>query len=380
MDAKTQIRKILVIKLRHIGDVLLSSPLFHNLKEAFPQAQISALVNGGTQEMLTGNPSVDQVIVYDRSIKQGPLLQRLSREFSFFRMLRREHFDVVLNLTEGDRGALVALCSGARLRVGCDDLGRGMAGKSWIFDHLIPPPGPSLHAVEMNLAFLATLGVPATQKRVSFHFTESDRVFVAALLAERSLAPAGFCHAHVTSRWMFKTLPHQKIAFLLDHLSEISGLPLVLTCAPDAKEIAYLNALFPLLTTPYTDLSGALTLKQLGALTASARFFVGVDSAPMHMAAALEVPVLALFGPSSASKWGPWDNAALANPYRERNGGQLSGSHRVLQASRSCVPCSQDGCNGSKVSDCLDFPEEQLREVAADFLQMLAATQKVNPQ
>jgi len=380
MEGKNQIRKILVIKLRHIGDVLLSAPLFHNLKEAFPDAQLSALVNIGTEEMLSGNPFVDRVIVYDRSIKQEPLLRRLSREVSFFRMLRRERFDLVLNLTEGDRGALVALCSGAKLRVGCDALGRGMVGKSRIFDHLIPHPGPFLHAVEMNLAFLATLGVAATHKRVSFHFSETERAYVAALLAESSLAPAGFFHAHVTSRWMFKTLPHGKIAFLLDRISEISGLPLVLTCAPDRKEVAYLGALFPLLKAPYVDLSGALSLKQLGALIASARFFVGVDSAPMHMAAALDVPVLALFGPSSVPKWGPWDNAVAANPYRNNNCKQGSGPHLVLQASRPCVPCLRDGCNGSKVSDCLDFPEEQLREVAAEFLHLLSTTQEVNPR
>lgn len=368
MTGNRQIRKILVIKLRNIGDVLLSAPFFPSLKEAFPQAHISALVNNGTQEMLTGNPALDQVIVYDRGMKKAPLLQRLGREFAFYRRVRKERFDLVLNLTEGDRGALIALFSGARVRVGVDPRGRGMAGKGWIFTHLIPPPGADFHAVEKNLQFLIPLGIPARQKRVSFHYSEDDRSQVAGLLAEASLSASGYFHAHVTSRWMFKTLPHPKAALLLNRLSELSGLPMVLTCAPEKKELDYLALLRPLLRASFCDLSGTLNLKQLGALSAGARFFVGVDSAPMHMAAALDVSVLGIFGPSSVPEWGPWDNAAQQNPYRNHNGIQGSGPHLVLQAARPCVPCHRDGCNGSKVSDCLDFPEAELASAAARFL------------
>ena len=365
-----QVRKILVIKLRNIGDVLLSAPLFHNLREAFPKAQISALVNAGTQEMLTGNPSIDQVIVYDRGIKKEPLLRRLGREFSFYQRLRRERFDVVLNLTEGDRGALIALLSGAKLRAGLDPLNQGIAGKRFFYTHILPRiPKGNLHAVEKNLLFLEPLGLTPSSKRVSFAFTDADRDRVAKLLEAESLPSGGYFHAHVTSRWMFKTLPHAKVAFLLDKLAERSGLPFVFTCAPDKKELDYLAALRPLLNSRNCDLSGALTLKQLGALSAGARFFVGVDSAPMHMAAALDLPVLGLYGPSTAQEWGPWDNDAKVNPYDARNGVQRGGRHMVLQSARECVPCFRDGCNGSKVSDCLDFSESELAAAASAFLE-----------
>ena len=369
------IRKILVVKLRNIGDVLLTAPLFDNLKEAFPQAQISALVNAGTEEMLSGHPALQQVLVYDRGIKKEPLLRRLGRELAFYRKLRRERFDLVLSLTEGDRGALIALLSGARVRVGLDDpMKRGMAGKSKIFTYLVQPSWGGLHAVEKNLQFLAPLGVPVTHTAVSFHFSQADRDRVTQLLAQASLPAGGYFHAHVTSRWMFKTLPHQKAAFLLDRLSELSGLPMVLTCAPDRKELEYLAALRPLLKSTYCDLSGSLSLKQLGALSAGARFFAGVDSAPMHMAAALDVPVLGVFGPSSVPDWGPWDNSASSNPYRSQRGIQKSGRHLVLQSDLPCVACQRDGCNGSKVSDCLDFPESVLSAAAADFLDQAVAT------
>lgn len=372
MGANREIRKILVIKLRHIGDVLLSAPLFQNLKEAYPNAQITALVNAGTQEMLTGNPAVDQVMAYDRGIKKAPFLTRLTRELDFYRRVRRERFDVVLNLTEGDRGALLALVSGARVRAGLDPLDQGVTGKKKFYTHILPRvPEGNLHAVEKNLLFLEPLGLKPTSKRVSFSFAPADRDQIAHLLDAHPIASEGYFHAHVTSRWMFKAMPHHKAAYLIDRLSELSGLPAVLTCAPDQKELEYLATLRFLLRRPFCDLSGGLTLKQLGALSAGARFFAGVDSAPMHMAAALDVPVLGIYGPSNAQEWGPWDNEASLNPYLVPNGVQQSGKHIVLQSDRPCVPCLRDGCNGSKVSDCLDFDETTMESVARQFLQQM---------
>src|SRR5690242_10379919 len=120
MGNNAQFSNILVIKLRNIGDVLLSSPLFSNLRLAYPAARITALVNAGTEQMLLGHPDIDEVLVYDRRIKKEPLLTRMRKEAAFYAKVRGKRFDLVLNLTEGDRGALLALVSGARMRVGLD--------------------------------------------------------------------------------------------------------------------------------------------------------------------------------------------------------------------------------------------------------------------
>ncbi|UFS68641.1 putative lipopolysaccharide heptosyltransferase III [Geomonas sp. RF6] len=370
---KAGISRILVIKLRNIGDVLLCAPLFDNLKAAFPGAKISALVNAGTEAMLEGHPAVHQVIVYNRNIKKNSFLKRLREEAAFYRRLRAERFDMVLNLTEGDRGAIVSLVSGARVRAGVDPMSQGMVGKRLIYTELVPRPGAEYHAVEKNLQALSALGLTAEKRAVSFYFSPADGENVARRLAAVSLPEKGFFHAHVTSRWMFKALPPSKVAFLIDEISRLSGLPSVLTCAPEVKELSYLAGLLPLLSTPHHDLSGALSLKELGALSAAARFFVGVDSAPMHMAAALDVPVLGIFGPTSVPEWGPWDNSMGRNPYHAPNGVQRASRHTVLQAERACVPCRRDGCNGSKVSDCLNFSDAELRETARSFLSTVPA-------
>ena len=103
---------------------------------------------------------------------------------------------------------------------------------------------------------------------------------------------------------------------------------------------------------PVTDLSGALTLRELAALTARAKLFFGVDSAPMHIAAAMGTPVVALFGPSGEKEWGPW---------RVR--------HRVVATDYSCRPCGNDGCGGGKVSECLTrLPVERVHAAIDDVL------------
>jgi heptosyltransferase-3 len=148
------------------------------------------------------------------------------------------------------------------------------------------------------------------------------------------------------------------VAALCDALAA-KGWPLVLTSAPDANEKALIaavaaarngNAAAPALT---LDLSGRLSLKELAALTARARLFVGVDSAPMHMAAAMGTPVVAIFGPSGDREWGPWGEGHLV----------------VASQTHPCRPCGMAGCNDSKVSACLtSLPVTQVLAACEDLL------------
>jgi heptosyltransferase-3 len=367
---------ILVIKLRNIGDVLLTSPVFANLRVAYPGARICALVNSGTEEMLTGNPDIDRVIVYDRSVKKLSRLVRVREELKLLIDIRKERFDLVFSLTSGDRGAVAALFSGARNRIGVESHGRGMPLKNRFFTQVAYPPDPNMHTVEQNLFYLLTAGIATPIKRVSFHFSPADAGVVRSLLGQHDLLEKSFYHAHLTSRWMFKTLPPAVAAGAIDRFSARTGQTALFTAAPVEHELNYLRRVRDLCTSVTVDLGGALTLKQLGALSAVSTCFVGVDSAPMHMAAALDIPVLAFFGPSSASNWGPWDNRLQTSPYTAPNGIQSSGRHVVVQADCHCVPCQRDGCNGTKISDCLDYPAEILNRALDIFFESLTRQQK----
>src|SRR6266568_2885989 len=159
---------------------------------------------------------------------------------------------------------------------------------------------------------------------------------VEATLAGHGLAVKGYLLFHPGSRWQFKCWPADKAAALLDELDR-RGERVVISAAPDARErelvadtLARTHHARPI------DLSGTLGLKELAALAARARLFIGVDSAPMHIAAAMQTPVVALFGPSGEFEWGPW-----RVPHRI----VASGEH-------PCRPCGNDGCGGGKVSEC----------------------------
>jgi len=136
---------------------------------------------------------------------------------------------------------------------------------------------------------------------------------------------------------MFKCWPYEKMAKLISRIDTELRIPVVLTSSPDPQELEYITKLRGCLDTAVTDLAGRLTLKELTALIHHATLFVGVDSAPMHMAAAVKTPLVALFGPSSEQDWGPW---------RQDRG-------VVGMSTFSCRPCQRDGCGGSKISECL---------------------------
>jgi heptosyltransferase-3 len=112
--------------------------------------------------------------------------------------------------------------------------------------------------------------------------------------------------------------------------------PVVITAAPAEAELAFVRRILEGTKTKPLDLSGQLSVRELGALTARARVFIGVDSMPMHLAAAVRTPVVALFGPSGEQEWRPWRVA-----------------HRVISSNHPCRPCGNDGCGGGKVSECL---------------------------
>ncbi|MFO0752016.1 MAG: putative lipopolysaccharide heptosyltransferase III [Thermodesulfovibrionales bacterium] len=354
-----RVKKILVIKLRHIGDVLLTVPVFRALKETFPAAHCTALVNAGTEEMLLGNPLVDAVLTFDRSIKREPLLRRYVREASFYRSVRARGFDMTVDLTSGDRPALLSFLSGARCRLAADPRGAGFPGKRHLYTHLTPVDSRQ-HTVLQNLDVVRPCGITTQDLSVDLFLPEEAKRFVRGLFAEHGIrASDTVVHVHPTSRWFFKCWRDEGMAEVIGWLVA-QGIKTVVTSSPAQKEIdktQRILSLVPLHAPPsalshLVVLCGGTTLKQLGALSAAATLFFGVDSAPMHMAAAVGTPVVALFGPSGAPHWGPWDEQA-PNAYLRRSGVQKTGRHTVLQSDRECVPCGRDGCNGSKTSDCL---------------------------
>jgi heptosyltransferase-3 len=367
-----EIRRALVTKLRHHGDVLLASPVFSTLKRAAPHVEIDALVYAETAPMLANHPSIGLIHTIDRDWKRQAPGAQLAAEWRLARALAARRYDLLVHLTEHPRGATLAHLLRPRFAVT-----RERAGDGWLrrrrFTHFYRLPARTpRHAVEANLDALRRIGVypDEADKKLVLVPVAAAHARVDAVLREHGLASQRFVHAHPGSRWFFKCWPAERSAALFERIVA-AGRSIVVTGAPDPRERALVasivEAMSPAMRARVVDIVGALSLPEVAALASRARAFVGVDSAPMHMAAAMGTPTLALFGPSGELEWGPWRVA-----------------HRVVVSqAHPCRPCGLDGCGGGKVSECLttleasrvyDAFEALLAETAAREATMIAAT------
>jgi heptosyltransferase III len=331
----SSLQRALVVKLRHHGDVLLSSPVFQVLKNRAPHAEIDALVYADTREMLAGHPAIAAIETVDRSWKrQGPTTQARF-ESALLQRLRGRDYQLVVHLTDHWRGAWLAQALRPRWSVAPERSSR-LWDLCFTHRYKLPRLTPR-HTVETNLDALRRLGIypDEGEKRLVMQPGEEAAARVRGLLAAAGLPAGGYIHIHPTSRWLFKAWTESGNAELIRRLSR-DGHRLVVTAAPDAREKAIVGRILAEAAVPVTDLSGQLSLRELGAVAAGARLFFGVDSAPMHIAAAMGTPVVALFGPSGEKTWGPWHVP-----------------HRVVTSEHPCRPCGNDGCGGGKVSECL---------------------------
>jgi heptosyltransferase-3 len=324
-----KVKKILVIKLRHIGDVLLTVPVFRALRENFPDAYIAALVNSGTEDVLSGNPLIDEIFIFNRNIKEMNHAIRYIKELSFLKQIRMKGFDMTVDLTSGDRAALVSLISGARYRIAYSPKKEGLLAKKYLYTHLAKKQ-PGQHMVLQNLEVLRQFGINTKHEQLDFFIPEEARIFVKRILEDNNIPPhpplskggqrgVTVIHIHPTSRWLFKCWKDEYMAEVISWLIN-QGLKVIVTSSPEKHELEKAKSILSLvdeLTPPHIpplvresiggviDLCGKTTIKQLAAIADASDLFIGVDSAPMHIAAAVGTPVIAIFG-AGVKSWGPW--------------------------------------------------------------------------
>lgn len=344
-------KRALIIKLRHHGDVLLTSPVFSLLKGRAPHLEIDALIYAETADMLSLHPAISQVHMIDREWKKRGIAVQGAKEWQLLRTMDKRHYDLVVHLTEHPRGAWLSQLLRPTWSV-APAHDRALWKRS--FSHIYPLPRHTpRHTVEANLDALRRLGLIPTEaeKKLLLVPGKPAEDKIDTMLAQANVQRGKFIHIHPTSRWFFKTWPAERMADLILELGK-AGHRVVLSAAPAPNERAMITAIKERLKAPVVDFTGMLSLKELAALTSRARLFIGVDSAPMHMAAAVGTPTVALFGPSGEHQWGPWGVP-----------------HRLVTSDHPCRPCGNDGCGGSKVSECLTtLPVERVLAAANELL------------
>ena len=342
------LRRVLVTKLRHHGDVLLTSPVFQTLKNHGTHLEIDALTYRDTLPMLALHPAISKIFFVDRDWKRQSLLSQLRHEWRLIRDLRARKYDLIVHLTEHPRGAWIKGFAGIRYGIARELGARVRPGWNRFTHFYRHQSNNRRHTVDLHLDALRRIGLDPS-------VDESRLVLVPGADAEKSvdtklkdtgLTHKSFIHIHPTSRWFFKTWPTENFAELINRLAQ-KRYKIVITSAPDQKEMAMVASILGAVTGAVINFSGQLSLKELAALSARARLFIGVDSAPMHIAAAMQTPVVALFGPSGEVEWTPW-----------------MVPHRLVLSTHPCRPCGRDGCGGSKVSQCLTTLEVDRVETA----------------
>ncbi|PKH23584.1 putative lipopolysaccharide heptosyltransferase III [Enterobacterales bacterium CwR94] len=303
-----QSKRILIIKFRHHGDMLLVTPVINSLKACWPDVAVDVLLYEETRAMLAENLQINQIYSIDRRWKKQGHIFALKQELKLLSTLKKQHYDIVLNLADQSRSALLTYITGAPVRIGFAFPKRQNAFWRYCHTQLVDTAAhQSMHTVEQNVSILAPLNLPQANETVTMGYSAQTWQNTQHKLEQCGIKSGNYVVIQPTSRWFFKCWEDQKFVDVIQSLTA-RGKQVVLTSGPDPREQAMITAIMQAFAdTPQVySLAGQLTLTELAALIDHASLFIGVDSVPMHMAAALQTPCIALFGPSKLQFWRPW--------------------------------------------------------------------------
>lgn len=354
------LRSVLVVCTRRIGDVLLATPVVRSIKAAYPEAVVDMLVFEGTQDIVAANPDIRRIWTI---IEHPPIGAHLK----LLRSIRRQ-YDLAISVLAGDRPTFHAWVAG-RYRVGT----LLADAKSWwkrrLLDEWVPFDNLNTHTVAMNLRLLESLNVaPLPTPVVSWR--QEDEVAVRRLCSAVDGAQA-YAVLHVSPKFVYKAWTVAGWEALGRWLAD-QGLTIAVTGGDAPGERAFCEDVVQRLPKGTVNLAGRVGLPALGYLLSRAALYVGTDTAVSHMAAAVGAPTIVLFGPSNPVKWGPWpkDFPLAVSPWN-KHGSQRQGNVFLLQGEGDCVPCLGEGCDRhvNSLSHCLQqLPAGRVIEAARMML------------
>lgn len=323
-----KVERVLVVRLRSIGDTVLSTPSLFALKRFLPHASVDILLEDWVAPMLDGFPYVDQVITLEG--KSTSSRARVARS------LRANRYDVVYNLHGGTTATLLARATGAKHRVGYDTYQYAR-----LHNHLSPPSSSlwrrdKTHSVEQQLALLGWTGVPVSDRPATqLAVTEAAAGAVAARLKRANLETAPLAVIHPAAAFATKQWAADKFGLVAQQLAA-QGFSVVVITTPD--QAALVDELRRSAATPVAGFKD-LNLPEVTALLARARLFVGNDSGIAHIAAAVQTPSVVIFGSSNTAHWRPWVSEGTAA--------------EVVLEEMECQPCHGYFCEKFDEPECI---------------------------
>jgi predicted lipopolysaccharide heptosyltransferase III len=320
------VARVLIVRLRSIGDTVLTTPSLFALKRFLPHATVDILLEDWVAPVLDGFPHVDNIITLER--RSTASRARVARQ------LRANRYDVVYNLHGGTTATLLTRATGAKHRVGYQTY-----QYAWLHNHLSPSSASlwqreKTHSVEQQLALLGWTGVPVSDRPpTQLAVTPDADASVAARLQQAELLDREFAVIHPAAAFATKQWAAKNFAAVIDDLRR-RGLGVVaITTAQEKSIIEELNSNTSMPVVAFTDFS----LPELNALLARARLFVGNDSGIAHMAAAVQTPAVVIFGSSNTAHWRPWAQKAA----------------EVVLEEMECQPCHGYFCEKFREPECI---------------------------
>jgi len=364
LSLKTAPSKILVITMHYLGDVLLTTPLIHSLRQAYPDAQLDVLVYKNTASMLEGNPDISHII----STPNRP------NRIEFFGLVWKlfRQYDLAVVTQTGDRPFLYALIASS-FRVAAvpqkvfKDWWKRFFVQRWIeFDN------QDTHTVLQHLKLLDLMSV-----QPFFTLIPPKSINDQKLLEQYPFLTQveDYVVLHPHPQWTYKQWTLEGWIALGNYLHGL-GLRVVLSCGPAQQEMEYVASIQKQLPDNTINLAGQVSLAELAYIITQAKLYIGPDTGITHLAAATGTPVIALFGPTNPVKWAPWPflYQKRTNPFY-KVGSQTVNNVSLIQgmSESNCVPCHLEGCDrhrGSR-SQCLDvLTLQKIIDIVAQILEI----------
>jgi lipopolysaccharide heptosyltransferase III len=344
------IRRVLLIRLRSIGDTVLATPSVSALKRFIPDAEIDILVEGWVAPVLAGHPDLNKVVTIEGN--------SLSARARVAHELRTTRYDLVYNLHGGTTATFLTRATGAKHRVGYASYQYAQ-----LHNHLAPPSSElwsqsKTHSVEQQLALVGWTGVPVTDRPpTALAVTQAAATAVEERIKSAGLAASRLALIHPAAAFATKEWPAENFARVVEFLAE-AGFASIAIAGP--KESHVLAELVQASSAPVVTFN--LTLPEVSALAQRSKLFVGNDSGIAHIAAAIGTPSVVIFGSSNIAHWRPWTRSGAEVVFEEM----------------PCQPCHGYYCEKFEKPECiLRVP---VTRVTAAIERLLSATQNGGEQ
>lgn len=317
MKFHKKINKILLIRPKRIGDIVMTTPALASLRERYPQAFITYLVEEPYKDLVEGNSDLDEIIAVPIPTKPQDFLKILFQ-------IRKNKFDAVVDFHGGPKAFLFALFSKTRLRIG-----HKIKFKHIFYDVKIErkTKDKPIHSVESFFKLVKALDVKVNQiprlKLPPARNQETSRIF--EFIKNNKLRENKIITLHIGAGSEFRQWDLKKLEQLAALLSEIPAASIVLVGGKEDQVLE--KQLLKRISAPLYSLVGELNLRELRELISQSSLFIGPDSGPMHIAAATETPIVACFGPALSATFRPWKASCM-----------------IIEKDYKCRPCRQKKC------------------------------------